>query len=434
MVSPVHPPDSLRAPDLAPVWLAARARLDRFGSERRGRIDLGDLPRSARLALSSLLDQRPAKSLDLDLLETGLRRLRVGSDLDAALEALGFPPSESAREQRELRQATRAAREVARIAVGDWPEPWAGEWVDGIIAAGSLAGLTVEQARGLVADVRRALDSIGNHLSPPHLSPRHLSPPLITNESGLASRTDLAARLFGSAHALDTGTLLERAAGRALEHLLAESDRELRDRPDRSALWAGAGFHLDLVSSPVLAWGLTLDAGSPIAALSRSATEAGLPLPIPEVALDRYPVTARREANVLVAENPRVVEAAAELRVPHAVITTNGNPRRASIMLVSQLIQSGATVLYHGDFDSPGIAICRRMAELGCKPLKMGRSHYVAACDRAARFEVDLPVDDDPCGPTPWDPLLESEFARRRQIVHEELVLDDLLGGGDLLG
>lgn len=418
MVSSVPPPDSLRALDLLPVWLAARERLDRFGVERRGRIDLGDLSRSAQLALSSLLGKRPAKTLDLGVLETGLRRLDVGSDLDTALEALGFPPSENARERRELRHATHASREEARTAVGEWPEPWADEWVDGTIAAGSLAGLTVEETRQLVADVRRVLDAFGDRGS--------LA--LITNESGLASRTDLAARLFGSAHALDSGTLLERAAGRAIEHLLAERrDREPLERSDRSGLWEGVGFHLDLVSSPVLAWGLELDAGSPIAELSRCATGAGLPLPIPEVALRRYPVPARPGANVLVVENPRVVEAAAELRVPHTVITTNGNPRRASIMLISQLIESGATVLYHGDFDSPGIGICRRMAELGCGPVKMGRSHYLAACDRAARSGVDLPVDGDPCGPTPWDPLLETEFDRRRRIVHEELVIDDLL-------
>ena len=96
--------------------------------------------------------------------------------------------------------------------------------------------------------------------------------------------------------------------------------------------------------------------------------------------------------------------------------------------LVQQLRESGARLWYHGDFDAAGIAICRRMHDLGCRPWRMDSEDYQEAVSRAERDGVRLDRDPKGCGPTPWDPALEELFGTRRLIVHEEFVLDPVLG------
>ena len=95
--------------------------------------------------------------------------------------------------------------------------------------------------------------------------------------------------------------------------------------------------------------------------------------------------------------------------------------------LLGQLQKSGASIWYHGDFDAPGIAICRRMHELGCTPWMMDSSDYEGAVRLAEQTDVRLEPSGKACGATPWDPALQSAFESHRLIVHEEFVLDDVL-------
>jgi uncharacterized protein (TIGR02679 family) len=379
------------------------------------------LASQAALALGSMLGRQPGRLLDLAELEAGLRRLGVAGDLDVALAALGHPPSPAALQRRNQRRELAEVRQALRDAVASWPEPWSGDWATELVGSGTLAGLSVSGTVALAARVRRLLDVTADPAS---------RPPLVTGSDGLASRTDLAAALFGSAHALDTGTRLERAASRALSRMIepAGETGSGSGTGSEDSLWEGIGYHRDRVSAPVLTWGLDLAAPAPLAALASAATSAGVPVHLSVHALLRHPVLARPGATVLVAENPRVVEAAAGLQLPVAVIATNGNPTRAVTILASQLLESGATLHYHGDFDAAGIGICRRMADLGCRPWRMGAADYAAACERAAAAGVELPIEESPCGPTPWDPALEREIERLGRAVHEELVLAELLG------
>ena len=139
-------------------------------------------------------------------------------------------------------------------------------------------------------------------------------------------------------------------------------------------------------------------------------------------------VTVPAGTPVLVVENPRLVEASAERRLRCGVVATNGNPATAVTALLRQLLDSGASAWYHGDFDAAGIAICRRMHQLGCKPWMMGASNYTAAVRLAEDDGVLLEPSTKKCGPTPWDPKLEATFDDRRLIIHEEFVLDSVLG------
>lgn len=330
-------------------------------------------------------------------------RLDIGSDLESALAELGQPVSaEPARRRIERATATRA-RDAAREAAAAWPEPWAPDWIDDVIRAGGLRGLDEAQARDLVESVRSVLGV---------LDPGAATP---------VSRVELAARLLGSAHALDPGTRLEAATTRALRH---------RTGPAASReLWEQAGAHLDLTSGPALIWRLPLLASCELTPITESATTLGLPLHLSRFALERHPVQVEAGVGILVVENPRLVEAAAQANSPQSVIAANGNPSGAVQLLLHQLLEAGASLRYHGDFDAAGLAMCARMAQSGLRPWRMDASDYLEALASADASGVDLPRDADVAGPTPWDRQLQEEFDRDRRIIHEERLLPALLSG-----
>ena len=399
-------PGSLLHPGVAPVWAAARQRLDRFGPERRGTIARPDLDPASTLTLESLLGRKAAKRLDLDELEAALVTREVGNDLCGALTRLGHPPSDAAAQRRATRTRSDAARATLTCAVQPWDEPWATTWADDMVGSGMIGALDRDTVSGLVADVRRLLDHL-DHMEPPG-----------------ASRTEIAASLYGSAHALDRGRSLATAVDSALRHRVGSANgRQLEGRE----LWEEAGIVADRVSAPALTWSLPAAGTSALDEQIRSASAGALPLHISLLALRAYPVTVARHTPVLVVENPRLVEAAAERNRRSCVVATNGNPSTAVTTLLEQLRRSGASLRYHGDFDAPGIAICRRMHEDGCTPWMMDATDYEDAVRLAGTSGVRLEHDPRDCGPTPWDPMLSEAFGRHRLIVHEEFLLDIVL-------
>lgn len=400
-------PESLLGPDLAPIWEAARRKLDRFGPQRRGPIPKPDLSPAGALTLESLLGRKPPQRLDLTELEEALAVRQVGNDLCSALTRLGHPPSDSATKRRAERTRSRQARTALRNAVASWDELWANKWADGIVKSGLIAALDSREVGRLVADVRRLLDRI-DRLEP----------------SGI-SRTELAVQLYGSAHALDRGEKRAAFVTHALRHQLCTPEE--REPLGERELWEAAGILADRVSAPALTWSLPAVGTSPLDEQIRAASDGALPLHISLLALLRHPVAVARRTPVLVVENPRLVEAAAERHLAGCVVSSNGNPSTAVTTLMGQLLRSGASIWYHGDFDAPGIAICRRMHETGCTPWMMDARHYEAAVRLAEFRDVRLERDARECGATPWDPMLQEAFGRRRLIVHEEFLIDGVL-------
>lgn len=396
------PPPSLTSPEMAPVWEAIRERLESRGLDNRGRVRLPPLTQRARLAVTTLLGRAPTSQIDLGQIERALIDLEVGSDLPTALRNLGFAPSLERAQRRATRLERTEALAAARRAASNWSEEWAAAWIDDVVRAGLLGRLDARDAVSRVEYVRQVLDQLDR--SSPEQS---------------ISRTDLAAQVLGSSHALDTGTALEAMVSRALE-------RRYPAREPGEDVWELAGVHTDQVSGAALTWALPILPNSGLHGLATSAARARIPVHLTRYALAAHPVHVEAGTTVLVAENPRVVESAVQRESTIPVITTNGNPSAAVRLLIDQLLHAGAHLRYHGDFDAPGLAICARMLQLGLQPWRMDTDGYETAVKAALADGVELPTETRPIGATPWDPRLRGAMEELGRIVHEERLLEDL--------
>lgn len=398
---------SLTSDGLDEVWDLVRERLERQGLDNRGRVRLPtDLSPRARRNLAAALGTTPRATIDLGQVEQALCRLGVGDDLPTALEALGFAVSDEPARRRAERAQGRTARDAARAEAAAWPEPWAPDWIDEVVRAGIVRGLDTDGAVDLVRSVRRLLD---------HLDAAAARQPDATP----VGRVELAAQVLGSAHALDTGRRLEAATTRALAHRLGATDPRV--------LWEQAGVHFDLTSGPVQTWNLPLIPSSGLAPLVAEAVAIGVPLHLTQLALRDHPLACPPGAEILVVENPRVLEVAVQRRLDRSVVTTSGNPSVAAQLLLRQLLETGALLHYHGDFDAAGLAIGARMFAMGLTPWRMDTADYRRAVADAEADGITLPVDPSFASPTPWDPTLATAFGERRLVIHEERLLPDLL-------
>lgn len=419
-------PDWLADTALDPVWAALRPRLERRGAQVRGRVRLDGLERDSRHALAGVLGRDlPAGSVHLDLadLETSLRE-RAGLDLpNVVAAATGTPlrdrPAERAayenRRQAPLDRLADAVREDLAGAV------WAHRWVADVRSTGLLtrepdALRLVDQAVDVLVDV------LEGGLRPATL---RAEPPA----RRVRSRSELAARHAFDAHALDEGRPLHALVLRALVAALDLPEVPARAR-DRRDLWERAGVPSDRVSATCLLLGIGAAGESPPAQWLRSAAENGDPVHLTRRDLARLDLTLRPGRAVLVCENPTVLEALAEsLRArraesPVAAVCTSGWPSLVCLDVLTHLRALGARLRYHGDFDWPGIEIANHvLAETDARPWRMGTDDY-----RSALPPRDgLPLTGRPVTAV-WDPALSAAMTARGAAVHEEAVLDELLG------
>ena len=398
-------PDSLRDPVLVPLWRSCRQRLDRYGPHYRGSMQLPDLLDRARLTLDSLLDKPCTSRVDLAALEDALISVGVASDLSQALTRLGAAENTVLAAKRVAAEQRKNARAAINAEIPDWPEVWPQEWVSWLFRSGAMSGTSATDAVALIRQVRELIDHIQ-----------------AVDDS--LSRNDLAATLFGSAHALDDGSVLERCARRALWHRLDQS----LDYSQGRLIWNAAGIMTDRVSVPVLTWRLKLLSKTPLGKLCDAANAARIPLHLSLAALTEHDIVSVASSQpILVVENPRLLEVAADRQLHQTVIATNGNPSAAVTTLLQALIEQGRQLHYHGDFDAAGIAICHRLAKMGCQPWRMSGADYIAAIDKARAMAITLPEDDGVCGETPWDPSLQRVMRKHGAVVHEEFLIDELL-------
>jgi uncharacterized protein (TIGR02679 family) len=222
---------------------------------------------------------------------------------------------------------------------------------------------------------------------------------------------ELAVQADGDAHALDRGAPL----GRLILRLATGSGEEGDVLAWRRA-WSALGVQASQTTAPVLVVNLHQAGIGPAA----PGEMQRLTLRTVE-GLDLDPVGRA----VFVCENPSVAEVAAERLGSRCapLVCVDGQPGSAALLLLDRLHAAGAHLLYHGDFDGPGLAIAAHlMARLpGLAPWRLG------AADLAADALLPGPPLTAPVGETPWDPALAPALRARGRALHEESVLGDLL-------
>jgi len=389
-------PAWLTDPGLEPLWSAARRQLARRQRSAEGVVSVTGLQPDARRAIGGLLG-RPLTGarvrVDLSELDADLRRRAHPGGLLAVVEELAGQKVPGRRAEQDALAAGRAellaaGRRRARASPALAEEPWLEGWLEQLARSGRLARWSVT-----VPVLVRALDVVEA---------------VVTGTA--TSRVQLAAEQCGNAHALDDGTV---AAALVLRALAARAGTPVPSTAaQRRAVWEGAGVLPDLVSATCLTLGLATWRPS---------------VPVHLTAWDlRH---ARDEAlgppgrGVVVCENPRVLEAVAQEHGGHfPVVCTSGQPSLVAVQVLHALAAGGHPLLYHGDFDWPGLAIAQRLVRLvGVRPWLMTAEDYAAGADGDRPPLTGLPVDVD------WDPALRPTMESRGVAVHEELVLPQLL-------
>lgn len=404
--------DYLTDPALLPVWQALRSRLESNGLQLTGTIAVSV---DAELAdrLGGLLGRRL----------TAGRTVRLGlRDLDAALrrsaaqrgllpvvaELTGGPlrdrpaERESFRSRREqLWAGLDAALVDAGLASADWVEPWSG-WLR---RGGVVARLPPESA---ASSLRTSVSILAALLADDH-APQSLG--------------EFATVHTGSAHGLDNGTVLAALVLRGLAFAL---DIPAASTPgERRALWERVGISTDEISGTVLVWALRPPGAGRWAAMMRERADLGLITHLTTHELRRARSLVADGTVVHACENPQVLQALATAGVDRPVVCVSGNPSTAGALLLDRV-----PVRYHGDFDWPGIAIARRILTRGAAPWRFGAGDYLEAVDRLSATNR-LPLTGRP-EPAPWDSQLQAVMAATDVAVHEEALLDVLIG--DLVG
>lgn len=353
---------------------------------------LDNLSATERQALEVLLGRRArlASSMTLSLseIDAALTRAGLADCLRQALEQLDGPIRELAAE----RDATASRWEnVLGVEVDARLAPLLHDSAGrGLVKR--LAGGDPQRGESLIADASRVMGYLpGGGIPLPHL----------------------AAKALGDSHALDDG---RRVATLLMAALRAAGDERSRET------WARWGVLVGELASPALVFNLPAAEDSPSGRLLRECREMAQPVHLSLRLLarsaPRWAVEGRR---VFVCENPSIVAMAADRLGCNCapILSTDGMPAAAQRTLLGQLAASGARLLYHGDFDWPGIGIGNQvMRTHGAVPWKFGSQDY--------RPESGFPLVGAPV-PAEWDPSLAPRMSSIGRGQHEEAVIEELL-------
>ncbi len=381
-------------------------------------VRLGELSPQEHLALAALTGRAPRTAhsmrIDIEALDAALRGAGIAASLRDALERLDGPI---------VHHATARAAAQAR---------W-GAVVEGCGQAGLASLLQTAAGLGLLKRMAAQDAAAAQRLC------ERAQAVLRRLPAGGVPRSELAAIALGDAHALDAGqptATLVLAVLRQAEPALAaqlaghEASADAGDAAaDESArdIWARAGVLVNELARPALFLNLPLR-GDPTALAA-----VGEPGYASLRRLLRAPpdwAVAGRE--VFVCENPNLLAIAADrLGVRCApLVCTDGMPAAAQRCLLAQLAAAGARLLYHGDFDWPGLHIANHvMRANAARPWRFGATDYLAAVHGAAHADYRL-------AGTPvvaaWDAALAPAMQAQGLAIAEEslalALLQDLVG------
>lgn len=411
--------DSLMA-----LWNTVRARLERNSLAASGQVSIQLDERGADFLAGLLGTQvRPGKvKVRLAALDAALRRSAAAAGLVTVTAVVTGSPLVD-------RRAARAAH----------AESWAQVWdrLDALLADAGLAAAAwtpafIEAVRrsGLLtrAGVTAAVTAVEQAVAT--LSEITAYGPLVGTAVGPSEArwelAELASRCTGDSHGLDSGrlaaALVLRAAAVALDEPVPTSAAA------RRMLWARLGVTPDLVSGTVVVWGLRPPGGGRWAAMmcERADLRVVTHLTLQELrgAAAGTPLAVAGQL-VHACENPQVLQAAVRAHCAGPLVCFAGNPASAGWVLLRGLIEAGAQVRYHGDFDWPGMAIAGRLLAAGAQPWRLTAAAYDEAVATAAA-ESRLALTGGPV-PTRWDETLARRMRQAGVAVHEESLLPVLL-------
>jgi len=391
-------------PALLETWTRVAARLERSGLVATGRTTVPTPDTRSRHAVADLVGRTvTGGSCRIDLAALDQRLMaRAGLGVVRCAEgALGRslvdrPASSWARSAARLEPfeaADQALRGTVLEHVG-----WVAQWLDALRRDGVVVRYP-DPAAAMRSAVRVLVE---------------VAAPRPAHEPTDVARTELAARVLHDAHGLDDGRPVTRLVLRALAHRAGVAFA--MDAAARQAVWESVGVRADAVSSTALVLGL----GWRSASLERRTAEG--PVHVTAWDLARGVPVVPGGAPVLVCENPRVLEAHAERRgASRSVVCTSGRPNLVVQRVLRLLAEQGADLRYHGDFDWPGIAIAHHVMDVcGASPWLMDAAAY----EQAPGF---LPLEGAEVRPR-WDDELGAAMRRRGVAVHEEAVLDAVVG------
>jgi uncharacterized protein (TIGR02679 family) len=398
-------PDWVANPALAPLWARLRARVEAKGLAASGQVQVELGGRQERHAVGALLGRsltRDRVSVDLAKLDERLReRSGVGGLLEVLTAVGGAPLKDLAAQRAAFTVGRERPLELALSSIG---APWGEEWVRGLRRTGLLTNRP--DAVRMVTEAVTVLQALT----------------AVDELSTSGSRVELAARLLGDAHALDQDRLMHQVVLRGLA--AAAGCGVPTGAAERRALWEAYGAGPDLVSRTCLTWGLRPTGDQAVARRLVAAADSGDPIHLTAWDLRRLSsLEGLSDATVLVCENPRVLEAVAEhARSPWPVVCTSGEPNTVVTAMLGMLVEGGARLRYHGDFDWPGVAIANRVvARFAAVPWRMNAEDYEEGVRAEAPRLTGKPVEPS------WDPELGAAMRAHGRCLHEESVLVELL-------
>jgi uncharacterized protein (TIGR02679 family) len=387
----------------------AREKVEAHG-EAAGSITLTAASPDELRCLTGVLGQRwrapvPGEDVDglsLRRLDGALQESRFACTLPEALELLAGEPLANHRASRAaLRQQREAvwARASAHPAAADLRTA---DWLKQVRATGAVARLAYAEGG----------DALITCLDAAAVLPA--APP-----EALAV---LAARLVGSAHALDT----DHPAGQLLVALLAAWRR--RPSPTGAAgrreLLAAFGVLSDPISCAVTVLNLPVAGDGLVAGMTRLAAGRHLSLTLGNLISEPL---SPRATDVFICENPTVLAEAERRLGPRApaLVCADGQFNTACLRLLKALAAGGCRLHVHADFDWGGLSIVSRAIQTaGAQPWRYGPEDYQEALARVPTVELSprpAPQLDARLAP------LARALRTGGRAVHEEALIEPLL-------
>lgn len=366
------------------------------------------------LALLIGLPPRPTQSVRIDIaqFDAALQDAGMANSLHEALETLDGPIVNRAEVRADLQSRWSSVTDDQGL------HPALCGWLRGAPAV-SLLKRVSKQAPQTALQLLRQAHTVMQHLPAQGLT-----------------RAQLAADALGNAHALDNGQAVATVVLAALHH--GANDDELEQPPSEGTtgaadgtrrpaerardIWARSGVLVNELARPALF--LNLPVRTPADALAAPGEPGYLSL---RRLLRTPPDWDVANKIIYVCENPNIVSIAAD-RLGAAcapLVCTDGMPAAAQRVLLKQLFDAGAKLLYHGDFDWAGVHIANNVMKLcEARPWRFGAEDYIQAVKSIAPKKRDL---EDMRVAASWDTALVDSMRSNGVAIAEEAVASQLI-------